>query len=54
MGGAIAKHGDWPWQAQLRTSSGFCYCGGTLVHPEWVVTATHCVEQKTARVVFVR
>ncbi|XP_020612540.1 MAM and LDL-receptor class A domain-containing protein 1-like [Orbicella faveolata] len=44
VGGANAKHGDWPWQVQLRTTSGFVYCGGSLIYPQWVLTATHCVK----------
>lgn len=54
VGGSSARHGDWPWQAMLRTSSGFPYCGGTLVAPQWVVTATHCVQGKSGGSVFVR
>ena len=44
VGGTNARHGDWPWQVQLRTTSGFVYCGGTLIYPQWVLTATHCVK----------
>lgn len=54
VGGVAAKHGDWPWQAMLRTSSGFPYCGGTLVSPQWVVSAAHCVRGKQPSSVFIR
>lgn len=54
VGGTDAKPGDWPWQAMLRTGSGFPYCGGTLVTPVWVVTAAHCIATQTASSVFVR
>ena len=46
VGGTEAPQGAWPWQAQLRaiyTSSDEQYCGGTLVAPQWLVTAAHCV-----------
>ena len=33
--------GSWPWQAYLKFQGGF-YCGGTLIHPEWVLSAGHC------------
>ena len=54
VGGSTAKHGDWPWQAMLRSSFGYPYCGGTLVNPFWIVTATHCVNGKSPSEVFVR
>ena len=54
VGGVAAKHGGWPWQAMLRTSSNFPYCGGTLVSTQWVVSAAHCVSGKSANSVFIR
>ena len=54
VGGVAAKHGGWPWQAMLRTSSNFPYCGGTLVSTQWVVSAAHCVSGKSASSVFIR
>ncbi|BHF66964.1 hypothetical protein SprV_0300998700 [Sparganum proliferum] len=37
---------SWPWAVGLYTSTrgGYPYCGGTLIAPEWIVTAAHCVE----------
>ena len=54
VGGTDAKHGDWPWQAQVRTRSGFPYCGGSLVHPQWLVTASHCVGGKSPSSIVIR
>lgn len=48
VGGKEAGKGDWPWQALLQSKRhGFQFCGGTLVHRQWVLTASHCVEGKT-------
>ena len=40
-GGFKSVPGSWPWQAYLKLR-GQLRCGGTLIHPEWVLTAGHC------------
>jgi len=41
VGGFEAVPGSWPWQAYLIWRGSF-ECGGTLIHPEWVLSAGHC------------
>jgi len=45
IAGKTAVRGSWPWQI-LMTFGGRAICGGTLIAPQWVVTAAHCVYQR--------
>ncbi|MDM8535476.1 serine protease [Desulfobacterales bacterium HSG17] len=47
IGGRNADPEDWPWMAALVYSSSYSnssgqFCGGSLIHPLWVVSAGHC------------
>lgn len=44
VGGANAAPGDWPWQVSLHVQ-GTHVCGGSIITPNWIVTAAHCVEE---------
>lgn len=44
VGGQDADPGEWPWQAMVLP--GDYLCGGSLIAPDWVVTAAHCVVQE--------
>ncbi|XP_075394204.1 chymotrypsin-like protease CTRL-1 [Tenrec ecaudatus] len=42
VNGENAVPGSWPWQVSLQDSTGFHFCGGSLISQSWVVTAAHC------------
>jgi len=48
LGGDEAIPHSWPWQAMIETKQsrdeGWTHkCGASLIHPEWIVTAAHCL-----------
>jgi len=46
VGGSEVPEGKYPWMAALlKTLDGSQFCGGAVIHPEWVLTAAHCIKQ---------
>ncbi|KAK2567599.1 CUB and peptidase domain-containing protein 1 [Acropora cervicornis] len=50
VGGTVAPINSWPWQVKLRIAGNFL-CGGSLIQPEWVLTAAHCVEGESPSII---
>ncbi|XP_065585755.1 plasminogen-like [Cyrtonyx montezumae] len=40
-----ASPGSWPWHVSLRISTNMHHCAGTLIHPQWVLTAAQCLQE---------
>lgn len=43
VGGVEATPNEFPWQVLLTYAGLNAYCGGSVIHESWVLTASHCV-----------
>ncbi|XP_064348674.1 ovochymase-2 isoform X3 [Camelus dromedarius] len=45
VGGSQVERGSYPWQVSLKQRQKHV-CGGTIISPQWVITAAHCVANR--------
>jgi secreted trypsin-like serine protease len=45
VNGTEAPDGKYPWQVRIYSSmeDQFGFCGGSIIDPQWVLTASHCL-----------
>ncbi|XP_030601164.1 ST14 transmembrane serine protease matriptase a [Archocentrus centrarchus] len=46
VGGQDAEVGEFPWQISLHVKKHSHVCGASLISPNWLVTAAHCVQDE--------
>ncbi|HEX5741557.1 MAG TPA: serine protease [Pilimelia sp.] len=56
VGGTQSAEGSYPWMARIRMpagTQGYAICGATLISPDILLTAQHCVDDATRLEAFV-
>uniref|UniRef100_A0A3Q0TAB7 ST14 transmembrane serine protease matriptase a n=1 Tax=Amphilophus citrinellus TaxID=61819 RepID=A0A3Q0TAB7_AMPCI len=48
VGGQDAEVGEFPWQISLHVKKHSHVCGASLISPDWLVTAAHCVQDEAS------
>uniref|UniRef100_A0A8C3VUL4 Ovochymase 2 n=1 Tax=Catagonus wagneri TaxID=51154 RepID=A0A8C3VUL4_9CETA len=51
VGGSQVAKGSYPWQVSLKRRQKHV-CGGTIISPQWVITAAHCVANRNTASTF--
>ena len=52
VGGNDAFIGQFPYQVSLRNSANTHFCGGSIIHQNWIITAAHCSDNRIAANIF--
>ncbi|KAK8773906.1 hypothetical protein V5799_011561 [Amblyomma americanum] len=56
VGGQEAAPNSWPWQVSISSAEYEVmghFCGGSIIAPQWVLTAAHCLTNRKAKDVLV-
>ncbi|XP_059096332.1 trypsin-3-like isoform X2 [Tigriopus californicus] len=50
VGGTETDPNEFPWMVSLQTTNGQHFCGGSIIHSKYILTAAHCLSWGVTRV----